>query len=78
MAKPLSSPHNSPLLSDTKGSSQGVHLELPQSLEAQGFELGIFPSIQPLASPPPPLDSLSPQESNPKTLGLRKGLYYRL
>ena len=57
MAKPLISSHSSPSLSDTEGSTQGVHAELPQSLEDQGFELGIIPSIQPLSSHPPPSDS---------------------
>ena len=63
MAEPLSPCHSSPSLSNTKGSSQGVHLELPQSLEDQGVELGIVLSIQPLYSRPPPSDSWSPQES---------------
>lgn len=67
MAKPLSSPRSSPSLSDTEGSSQGVHPELPQSLEAQGFELGIVPSIQHLASHPLPSNYLSPQESDLET-----------
>ena len=57
MAQPLSSSHSSPSFSDTKGSSQGVHLELPQSLEDQ---LRIIPGIQSLSSRPPPLDSWSP------------------
>lgn len=67
MAKSLSSSHSSPSLSDTKGSSSGVHSELPQSLEDQGFKLGIIPSIQPLSSCAPPLDSRSPQEYDPET-----------
>jgi len=58
VAEPWSSPKISLSLSDTEGSSEGVHQELPQSLEAQGFELGIVPSIQPLTSHPPPSDSL--------------------
>lgn len=45
MVKPLSSYYSSPLLFDTDGPSRGVHLELPWSLEDQGFELGIIPSI---------------------------------
>lgn len=65
MAEPLRSYHSSPSLSNTKGSSQGVHPELPQSHEDQGFELGIIPSIQPLSSRPPLADSWSPQESDP-------------
>lgn len=67
MAKPLRSPHSSTSSTDTEGSSQGVHPEHSQSLEAQGFELGIVPSIQPLASRPPPLDSSLSQESDPET-----------
>ena len=57
MDEPLSPSHSSPSLSDIEGSSQGVHLKLPQSLEDQGFELGIVSSIQPLSSCPPPSDS---------------------
>ena len=66
MVEPLSPYHSSPSLFDTEGSSQGVHPELPQSLEDQGVELGIFLSIQPLSSRSSPLDSWSPQESDPK------------
>jgi hypothetical protein len=66
VAEPLSSSHSSPSLSDTEGSSQGVHPELPQSLEDQGFELGIVQVSNPLSSHPPPSDSLSPQESDPE------------
>ena len=57
MAKPLSPSHSSPSLYNTEGSSQGVHPELPQLLEDQGFGNGITPSIQPLYSRLPPLDS---------------------
>lgn len=52
MATSLRSPHISPSSSDIEVSSQGVHLELSQSLEAQVFELGIVPSIQLLADEP--------------------------
>lgn len=62
MAEPLSPNHSSPSLFDTEGSSQGVHLELRQSLEDQGLELGIVLSIQPFSSRLPPSDSWSPQE----------------
>ena len=65
MVEPLIPSHSSPSLSDTEGSSQGVHPELTQSLEDQGFELGIITSIQTLSSHPPPSYSWSPQESDP-------------
>jgi len=67
VAKSLSSSHSSLSLSNTEGSSQGIHLELPQSHEDQCFELGIIPSIQPLSSHPPPSDSWSPQEVDLET-----------
>ena len=57
MVEPLSSPQSFPSLFNTEGSSQGVHLDLPQSLEDQCFELGIILSIQPMSSRPPPSDS---------------------
>lgn len=59
MAEPPSLLYISPLQSDTEGSPQGVHLEITESLEDQGFEIGIVPSIQPLASRPPPRESFS-------------------
>lgn len=64
MAEPLSPSHGSPLLSDIEGSSQGAHPELPRWLEDHDVELGIFMSIQPWSSRPPPSNSWSPQESN--------------
>lgn len=67
MAEPPGSPYISPSSSNTEGSSQGVHPEFLQSLEAQGFELGIVQSIQPLASRTPPRDSSSSQEPDPET-----------
>lgn len=66
MVEPLGSPYISPSSSDTEGSPQGVHPDISQSLEAQGFELGIIPSIQPLTSRPPAQDSSS-QESDLET-----------
>lgn len=67
MDEPPCLPYISPSTSDTEGSSQGVHPEFSQSLEAQGLELRIIPNIQPLASRPPPRDSSSSQESDPET-----------
>ena len=58
MVEPTGSPSSSssPL---SERLSMEPFLEVPQSLEDQGVELGIVLSLQPLSSHPPPLDTQS-------------------
>ena len=66
MAEPTGSPSSSssPL---SERLSEEHFLELPQSLEDQGVELGIVLSIQPLSSRPPPSDTGSLSNIGPES-----------
>ena len=67
MVEPSGSPSSSssPL---SERSSEELFPELPQTLEDQGVEIGIFLSIQPLTShPPPPSDTGSLSDIGPES-----------